>query len=110
MSGKGGKRSTSYGEKRGNDPSKAAKASGSGPGRPPATFPLRMKFLADLAARAKRWEAMLAEDQPDDRFFDAFDRVAPYAYSKASEKHEVTGADGGPISVTIIGGETIKFR
>ncbi len=89
MSGKGGKRSTSYGGIKGNKPG-ATGAHGKA-GRRPDAFYIRMAFLAERAAESKRLERLLAdENQDDDAFFKAFDRVTAFAFSKAPAREDVT--------------------
>ncbi len=95
MSGKGGKRSTSYGEIKGNQPG-ASGAHGKG-GAKPKTFEGRMRAIADRAAEAKRWERLTADDNLDhDLFFKAFDRAADRGYGKSGQP--ITGT----IELTVV--------
>lgn len=79
---------TSYGGKQGNTPNPDRHA---GPGPLTASFKGRMKVLAERAARAKRWERLLADTNPDDdAFFKAFDRVADRSEGKPAQALDLT--------------------
>ena len=76
---------TSFGGKSGNPINTTVPGSG----RPPNTFVRRMQILADRAAKAKRWEKLLADKNPDDAlFFKAFGEVADRGYGRATQPIE----------------------
>lgn len=86
--------STSFGQKSGNKGGKGP-PKGSG-GRPLAIYQKRMQ----LAAQAAQVEKIL-KDPDHPQFMKALEFAANRGFGKVAETIEHTGADGGPIAMTV---------
>ncbi len=87
--------STSYGREKGNTP-------GSKLGSPGAIYHKRMKWLAELAAKSRRFEVVLTDpESPLDDFIKVFDRVSDRAHGKPVQPNAVSlsDPDGKPLTV-----------
>lgn len=52
-----------------------------------------MRLIADRAAEASRWEALIADDNPDhELFFKAFNAASDRGYGKPAQAVDVTSA------------------
>jgi len=96
---------TSFGGERGNKPKP-------GPGHPGSVYVKRMRMLAELAAKAKRFETVIKDpESPIDDFCKVFDRVSDRAFGKPAQSSsvELTGDGGGPVQIVMIGGKQVSF-
>lgn len=96
---------TSFGGERGN-PTRP------GPGNPGAIYRKRMAHLANLAAKAKRWETLLSAKNGDhETFFKAFDRVSDRAFGRPAQgiDHTNAGEKFDAPQQILIGGHAIDF-